>query len=221
MNLSRRHLGTLFTALALAVGAHAQPFPGKPVRIVIPFAPGGSTDANARIIQDKLSTLWGQPVIVDAKPGANTVIGTEVLARSQPDGYTIGQIPISVTRFYQLGTVPANPLSDLTYIARTSGQTFGIAVLAASPWKTLKEFVAHAKATFQRAQAPIADITDKETENWGLVVDAIRIQDILIPDDLKEVVYTMRFDRASAIYGEFGAFYTGMVMPVEEIAATL
>jgi tripartite-type tricarboxylate transporter receptor subunit TctC len=74
------------------------------------------------------------------------MIGAMALASAKPDGYTIGQIPISVTRFSQLGTLAADPRKDFTYIARTSGQTFGIAVPANSPFKTLKDFVAHAKA---------------------------------------------------------------------------
>ena len=57
-------------------GAYAQSFPNKAVRIVIPFAPGGSTDANARIINDKLAAIWGQPVIIESKPGANTITGS-------------------------------------------------------------------------------------------------------------------------------------------------
>jgi tripartite-type tricarboxylate transporter receptor subunit TctC len=69
------------------------------------------------------------------------------MASAKPDGYTVGQIPISVARFSQLGTVQIDPMKDLTYIARTSGQTFGIAVRSDAPWKTLKEFVAAAKAS--------------------------------------------------------------------------
>jgi tripartite-type tricarboxylate transporter receptor subunit TctC len=75
------------------------------------------------------------------------MLGLKSLAIAKPDGYTIGQIPISVTRFAQLGTVQIDPLKDLSYIARTSGQTFGIAVRTEAPWKTLKDFVAAAKAT--------------------------------------------------------------------------
>ena len=74
------------------------------------------------------------------------MIGLKALASAKPDGYTIGQIPISVTRFSQLGMVQLDPLKDLSYIARVSGQTFGIAVRTESPWKTLKELVADAKA---------------------------------------------------------------------------
>ena len=88
----------------------------------------------------------GQTLVVENKTGASGMIGLKALASARPDGYTIGQIPISVTRFAQLGTVQLDPLKDLTYIARVSGQTFGIAVRAEAPWKTLKDFVADAKA---------------------------------------------------------------------------
>src|SRR4051812_26225542 len=78
---------------ALTLGAqpsvHAQAFPSQPVKIVVPFAPGGSTDVGARIINAKLSALWGQPVVIDNRAGANTVIGTEAVAKAAPDGYTI------------------------------------------------------------------------------------------------------------------------------------
>ena len=88
----------------------------------------------------------GQTIVVENKAGASGMLGLKALASAKPDGYTIGQIPISVTRFAQLGNVQLDPLKDLTYLARTSGQTFGIAVRADSPYKTLKEFVAAAKA---------------------------------------------------------------------------
>ena len=74
------------------------------------------------------------------------MIGAKAIAAARPDGYTIGQIPISVTRFSQLGMLQADPRKDFTYIARTSGQTFGIAVLPASPFKNLKDLVNAAKA---------------------------------------------------------------------------
>jgi tripartite-type tricarboxylate transporter receptor subunit TctC len=89
----------------------------------------------------------GQTIVVENKAGASGMLGLKTMASSKPDGYTIGQIPISVARFSQLGTVQIDPLKDLTFIARTSGQTFGIAVRADAPWKTLKDFVAAAKAS--------------------------------------------------------------------------
>src|SRR5215207_9299254 len=90
-------LGLLFAA-AHHVNAQQQPtstgsgqaYPVKPVRYILPYPPGGSTDPMARFICGKLTELWGKSVIVDNRPGGNTVIGTEALVRATPDGYTIG-----------------------------------------------------------------------------------------------------------------------------------
>ena len=80
----------LFPALIFWLNsANAQDFPNRPVRFVVPFAPGGSTDVIARVIAQKLQERWGQPVVVDNKPGAATVIGTDFVAKSRPDGHTI------------------------------------------------------------------------------------------------------------------------------------
>jgi tripartite-type tricarboxylate transporter receptor subunit TctC len=99
-----------------------------------------------RALCSATSKALGQPVVVENKAGAAGMLGLKAMVSAKPDGYTVGQIPISVTRFSQLGTVAINPLKDITYLARTSGQTFGIATLATSPWKDLKALVAHAKA---------------------------------------------------------------------------
>ena len=90
--------------------------------------------------------VLGQTLIIENRAGASGMLGTKVLSTSKPDGYTIGQVPISVTRFAQLRTVQLDPLKDFTYLARVNGQTFGLVVRADSPWKTLAEFVAAAKA---------------------------------------------------------------------------
>ncbi len=78
-------LGMLFAAASFA----QQDFPSKPIRIVIPFPPGGATDLITRKIGEQLTKKWGQPVLVENKPGANTIIGTETVAKADPDGYTI------------------------------------------------------------------------------------------------------------------------------------
>src|SRR5665647_1338169 len=74
---------------ATAVGACAQSFPSRPVRLLVPFAPGGTTDVVARVIGAKLAEIMGQPVVVDNRGGGGTIIGTDALAKSTPDGYTI------------------------------------------------------------------------------------------------------------------------------------
>src|SRR6266851_9890423 len=77
------------TCLLVSLAAYAQPFPSKPVRIVVPFPPGGGADALARLMAPKLTGLWKQQVIVENKPGASGHIGAELVAQSAPDGYTL------------------------------------------------------------------------------------------------------------------------------------
>ena len=90
--ISRRRFAALAATVALApiVGrrAFAQPWPRRPVHIVVPYAPGGSTDTVARITGDRLSTIWGQQAVIENKPGAGTNIGAAAVASSDPDGYT-------------------------------------------------------------------------------------------------------------------------------------
>ena len=94
--MKRRHfLGA--TALAIVPrSGDAQAFPDRPVRFVVPYAPGGSTDTSARIVAEKLAFLFGQPVIVENKPGGGTIIGTEIVAKAKPDGYTILLTPAAL-----------------------------------------------------------------------------------------------------------------------------
>ena len=149
----RRFLrGTLGALGAVAAGAlplgraFAAGYPERPILFICPWPAGGTADQTMRALCAAASKALGQPIVVENRAGAAGMIGLKTLASAKPDGYTVGQIPISVTRFSQLGQVQVDPLKDLTYLARTSGQTFGIAVNATSPWKTVKDLVAYAKA---------------------------------------------------------------------------
>lgn len=124
----------------------ATDYPKRPITFICPWPAGGTADRSMRIICQIAARELGQPIALENRAGASGMIGTKALASARPDGYTIGQIPISVTRFAQIGTVQLDPLKDLTYLARTSGQTFGIAVPARSPFKSLQDMVAQAKA---------------------------------------------------------------------------
>jgi tripartite-type tricarboxylate transporter receptor subunit TctC len=132
--------------LLLPQWARADDYPSKPITFICPWPAGGTADASMRAICQVASRVLKQPVTVDNRAGAAGMIGAQAIAAARPDGYTIGQIPISVTRFAQLGSLKADPRKDFTYLARTSGQTFGIAVLPESKFKTLKDMVAYAKA---------------------------------------------------------------------------
>lgn len=149
MRLPRRQfvIGSLG---AVVVGvtplARASTYPDRPITFVCPWPAGGTADATMRALCSAASKALGQPIVVENKVGASGMLGLKAMASAKPDGYTVGQIPISITRFSQLGSVQLDPAKDLTYLARTSGQTFGIAVRADSPHKTLKDYVAAAKA---------------------------------------------------------------------------
>ncbi|WP_280191374.1 tripartite tricarboxylate transporter substrate binding protein [Delftia sp. PS-11] len=134
------------SALAAAGPLRAQNWPERPITFICPWPAGGTADQSMRALCAVAAKVLGQAIAVENRAGASGMIGAKALAAAKADGYTIGQIPISVTRFSQLGSLQADPRKDFTYIARTSGQTFGIAVPANSPFKTLKDFVAAAKA---------------------------------------------------------------------------
>ena len=147
---TRRHVLQQLGATALVATtarAWAQGYPERPITFICPWPAGGTADLTMRALCAAAAKVLGQTIVVDNRAGASGMLGLKALASAKPDGYTIGQVPISVTRFSQLGSVQIDPLKDLTYLARTSGQTFGIAVRTEAPWKTLKDFVAAAKAS--------------------------------------------------------------------------
>lgn len=134
---------SLMVGLSSAVAptiSFAQGFPNKPVRIVIPFAAGGSTDANARIINEKLAALWGQPVIIETKPGANTIIGTDLVAKSPGDGYTL---LLTSTAFVvnpsMYAKLPYDSLIDLQPITIVSSSPFAMVAAINFPVRSIKE----------------------------------------------------------------------------------
>lgn len=135
------------SALGVQGFAHAQAWPERPITFICPWPAGGTADATMRALAAAAGKVLGQTMVVDNKAGASGMLGLKALASARPDGYTVGQIPISVTRFAQLGAVQVDPMKDLTYLARTSGQTFGIAVRNESAFKTLADLVAAAKAS--------------------------------------------------------------------------
>ena len=130
-------LGTIATA--------QEKYPSKPIIFIIPWPAGGTADASMRAIGESLSKSLGVPVIVENRPGASGMLGVSQLVASKPDGYTIGQIPLSITRQHHMGTISFNPLTDITYLGRTAGLTFGLAVNSDSPIKTFSDYVRYAK----------------------------------------------------------------------------
>jgi tripartite-type tricarboxylate transporter receptor subunit TctC len=135
-------------AFGLCSFSYAQNFPTQPVKIVVPFAPGGSTDVGARIINGKLAEMWGQPVIVDNRGGGNTIIGTNLVAKAPADGYTLLMTSTAfVVNPTMLSNLPYDSSTDLIPITIVSMSPFAIVAANNFAAKSIKELVEieHAK----------------------------------------------------------------------------
>jgi tripartite-type tricarboxylate transporter receptor subunit TctC len=149
-----------FVAAFAASAAFAQTYPAKPIRIVIPYAAGGTSDILARQIGPKLTDAWGQPVIVENKPGANGNVGADFVAKSAPDGYTLlltdlGGLVISASVYPKL---PFNPAKDFTPVVMVSYSPHVLAVHPDVKVNNVKELVAMAKAYPGRLNFAISGI---------------------------------------------------------------
>ncbi len=152
--MTRVHCCLAFLAallLGMAMGpalAQTFPIPGKPIRIIVPFPPGGQTDIQGRMLAQRLQQALGVPVIVDNKPGASTIIGTQELIRQPADGHTL-LYTISVTAAqnpHLFSKLPYDAQKDLTPVMFVARSSTVLTVPAAAPYNTLMELVAYAKA---------------------------------------------------------------------------
>ncbi len=151
MNTSLRFVAAVAAAFVCALAplaALAQAYPNKPVRIVVPYPPGGGVDGIARPIAERLSQKWGQPVVVDNKPGAATIIGAEFVAKAAPDGYTLlltSESTITSNPFVY-PTLPYDPVKGLAPITQLIALPQMVVAHPSLPANTLKELVALAQA---------------------------------------------------------------------------
>ena len=126
---------------------HAQTYPSKPVRLVVPFAAGGSTDIMGRLVAQKLSATWGQQVVVDNRAGGSTVIGTDIVAKSAPDGHTLLVTPAPFTIVPSLlKKLPYDPARDFEPITLINTTPLVVIVHPGVPAKNIKELIALAKS---------------------------------------------------------------------------
>jgi tripartite-type tricarboxylate transporter receptor subunit TctC len=144
-NVAQALVGGLLATLTACVAAQ-QPYPSKAVRIIVPVVPGGSTDNVARLVAEKLRESSGQPMIVDNRPGANGIVGTEAVARAAPDGYTLlVQSGTHVVLPFVQPKLRYDPLKDFAPVATLASTRYVMLVHPSVPAKTLKEFIAFAK----------------------------------------------------------------------------
>ena len=146
----RRTLVSLAVIACIAAGSgalRAQAFPTKPVRIIVPAPPGGAIDVIARLLADRLTTAWGQSVLVENKPGGSQIIGTDIVAKSAPDGYNLVIVPsshaINPVLFKKL---PYDSIKDFSFVVQTHVVPLLLAVANSVPAKNVGELMAYARA---------------------------------------------------------------------------
>ena len=147
-SIQRRLLLSAASALlaVTALPSFAQEFPKGPVKIIIPFPPGGPTDTVGRQLAMKLQETWGQPVLIEYKPGAGTAIGADFVAKSPPDGHTIGMVNSSLAVNPTLRKkLPYDTLKDLSGVTQLFAMQLAIVARPDAPFNTLPELIAYAK----------------------------------------------------------------------------
>jgi len=171
--MKRRHwLAAAAIAVIPRLG-RAQAFPERPLRFVVPYAPGGSTDTSARIVAEKLSVLFGQPVIVDNKPGGGTIIGTEIVAKAKPDGHTILLTPAALIANAAFGVaVPYDIDKDLVPVVGFVDLPMLLAASNNAPFKSVAELLTWSKAEPGRTVAYASAGIGSLTHLWGEYVKA-------------------------------------------------
>ncbi len=139
-------LAGLLASQAMLAGAQTAPYPNKPIRVLVGVPPGGSTDALTRVFADWLQESMGQPTVVENKPGANTAVAADAVARAAPDGYTLLVATDAFLTISLLSKLSFDPVKDFTRVGTVGVNRFVMSVHPSVPVNSLKEFIAYAKA---------------------------------------------------------------------------
>ena len=174
----------LLSGLAMGSAAaqeRADVFPTRAIKIVVPFPAGGPSDVLARMIGQKMSEDWGQPVVIENRPGANTVLGAQQVAKAAPDGYTLLMAIDSTLTMnqYLYSTPPYDPFNDFAPITLTAKTMQLLIVNAASDVKTVKDLISRAKAQPGKLNYGAGTITTKLT--GYLFNKSAGIETVLVP----------------------------------------
>jgi len=146
MRVDPRHLIAVAFAALFSVGSLAQ-YPSRPIKLIVPIPPGGAPDISARVVGQRLSELVGQPVVVENRPGSNGNIAMDLLAKSAPDGYTLGLLADSMIAInpHLYKEMQIDPLKDLAPVASVVSNSWVLSVNPSVPVKNFKEFVEYAR----------------------------------------------------------------------------
>ncbi len=146
--LPRRALLGSVLAAPIAAPALAQSrFPDRPIKLIVPFGAGGTTDIQMRALAEAAGRRFGQPVVVENRGGAGGTLGAQAMLNERPDGYSLATMTVTTLRYPMMQQRPGwNPLTDFTWLIQCTGYLFGVAVRADSPWQDFDQFLAYAKA---------------------------------------------------------------------------
>ena len=185
----------LAALVALApLGAAAQAFPSKPIRIIVPFTPGSATDTMARPVAEKLAAAFGQQVLVENRPGAGGTIGAGMLAKSPPDGYTLAVVSTGhVVNPVLYSSLPYDTLKDFSAVSPLAGQPSVLVVSPALGVKTVKDLVALAKAKpgqLNYATAGVGSAAHISAEKFRMAagIDAVHVPFKGSPESITETM---------------------------------
>lgn len=135
----------LGTVSALIHAQSKADFPSRPIKLIVPYGPGGVTDVVARLVADEASKTLGQAIVVENKPGVNGTLGAMQMVNTDPDGYTLSVVPIGIFRLPHIQKTSYEPLRDLTFISMLAGYSYAIAVRNYAPWKNIADLVEHSR----------------------------------------------------------------------------
>ena len=148
MTTTLRYLASLAATLLLAAAAHAQTWPGKPIRWIVPYPPGGITDTVTRLVTQRVSEALGQPIVVENRPGANSILGADLAAKAAPDGYTFLTVIAAHAANATLyaGKLPFDPVKSFAPVSLAASAPLILTASNAFPAKDVRELIAYAKA---------------------------------------------------------------------------
>ena len=199
-----RRLVALIFATLVSLQASAQ-YPSRPIRLIVPIPPGGAPDISARVVGQRLAELVGQPVVVENRPGSNGNIAMDLVAKSQPDGYTLGLLADSMITInpHLYKEMQTDPLKDLAPVASVVSNQWVLSVNPSVPVKTFKEFIEYAR----KASPPLAYASGGNGSIHQLAMEMLKQRAGI---DLVHVPYKGGSPATNAtVAGEVAAMFSG------------